>query len=52
MHNIVRKTLEIYLREKRLPTQADISAEHLKYLNEKSAIFVTLYLNGRVIASR
>lgn len=51
MINIVRKTLEIYLREKRLPTQGEFTTEDLAYTSQKNALFVTLFLDGKVIAS-
>lgn len=51
MHGLVRKTLEIYLREKRIITQPDLPPDVLPGLNQKEAVFVTLYHNGRVIAS-
>ena len=52
MFKFVRKTLETYLREKRLLTQSDLTSEDLPYLNEKNAAFVTLYFQGKVIASQ
>ncbi len=51
MHALVRKTLEIYINEKRIITQADIPANILAMMWKKEAVFVTLYYNGRVIAS-
>lgn len=51
MHTLVRKTLDTYLREKRVITQADIPPEVIPFLTQKDAVFVTLYHNGRVIAS-
>lgn len=50
MHEIARKTLEIYLAEKRIPTLSDF-ADTGTYSASKDAIFVTLYLHGKVIAS-
>lgn len=52
MLQLARKTLETYLKEKRLLTQSDFSSEDLPYLNEKNAIFVTLYYQWKVIASQ
>jgi hypothetical protein len=51
MHTLVRKTLEIYLREKRILTLTDFPAEASQYNALKDAVFVTLYYQGRVIAS-
>lgn len=51
MHSLVRKTLEIYLREKRIITQSDFPSDTTPHLVTKDAIFVTLYHEGRVIAS-
>lgn len=51
MYTLVRKTLEIYLKEKRVITHADFLSEILPHLNTKESVFVTLYHEGRVIAS-
>lgn len=58
MHTIVRKILEVYINEKRIPTPNDIGMESTdEYLKKKSTpaerdqVFVTLYANGKVIAS-
>ncbi len=51
MHNLVRKTLETYIREKRLITQSDFPADTIAMMWKKEAVFVTLYHDGRVIAS-
>jgi hypothetical protein len=51
MYNIVRTTLETYLRDKRVVTLSDISSDVSGYTSTKDAIFVTLYHEGRVIAS-
>lgn len=51
MHTLVRKTLETYINEKRIITQADISANVLAMMGKKESVFVTLYHDGRVIAS-
>lgn len=45
MFNIARKTLEIYLTEKRLASQNEMNSEDLAFLSEKKAIFVTLSQN-------
>ncbi len=51
MYTLVRKTLEIYLREKRIPTLSDIDPSLLEYTKSKMSVFVTLYYRGKVIAS-
>ncbi len=51
MYSLVRKTLEIYISEKRIITPADIPSDALVYQSRKDAVFVTLYQDGRVIAS-
>lgn len=51
MLSLVRKTLEIYLREKRLITQSDFPADIAEYFGHRDAVFVTLYHDGRVVAS-
>lgn len=51
MISLVRKTLEIYLGENRVITQSDFPADVGRYISTKDAVFVTLYADGRVIAS-
>jgi AMMECR1 domain-containing protein len=51
MHQLVRKTLETYLDEKRIITQSDIPADMLPMMSTRQSVFVTLYMDGRVIAS-
>ncbi len=51
MYSLVRKTLETYINEKRLIIQSDIPADVLSMMSKKDNVFVTLYYNGRVIAS-
>lgn len=51
MHTIARKTLETYLREKRILTLPELASDMQTYGDSKEAIFVTLYYQGRVIAS-
>ncbi len=51
MYSLVRKTLETYINEKRLITQSDIPTDVLPMMSQKDSVFVTLYYNGRVIAS-
>lgn len=52
MQNFVRKTLETYLRERRILTQGEFTADDIPYTKEKNAAFVTLYHDGKVIASQ
>jgi AMMECR1 domain-containing protein len=51
MFSIVRITLETYLREKRIITLSDITTDITPYISTKEAVFVTLYYEGRIIAS-
>lgn len=51
MFSLVRKTLEVYLREKRVITLSDIPQELMIFSSKKDAVFVTLYYQGKVIAS-
>jgi AMMECR1 domain-containing protein len=51
MYSLVRKTLEVYLREKRIITQSDFPPEILSHLQTRESVFVTLYSENRVIAS-
>jgi hypothetical protein len=51
MHTLVRKTLELYLREKRIITQSDFPPDVLTYIATQESVWVTLYSDNRVIAS-
>ena len=51
MYTLVRKTLEIYLREKRIITLSDIDKTLLEHTKTKMSVFITLYYQGKVIAS-
>lgn len=51
MYDLVRKTLDTYLREKRIITLSDFPSDATQYTTMKDAVFVTLYHEGRVIAS-
>ncbi len=51
MQELVRKTLEIYLREKRIIVLSEIPASVSQFSKTKDAVFVTLYFQGSVIAS-
>jgi hypothetical protein len=48
---IVRRTLEIYLTEKRVPVFSDFRADSIKYTNTKESVFVTIFYSGKIIAS-
>lgn len=48
---LVRSTLEIYLREKRIITQSEFPPDTLSEASSKDAVFITLYYEWRVIAS-
>lgn len=52
MHNIVKKTLEIYLREKRIITQSELNTDEISYINQKNSVFVTLYNDWKIVASQ
>lgn len=52
MNHLVRKTLEIYVKEKRIITQSDFDASYLGLIQQQNALFVTLYFDGKVIASQ
>lgn len=52
MISFVRKVLETYLRERRVLTAADFTADDLIFANTKNAVFITLYFQGKVIASQ
>lgn len=49
--SLVRKTLEIYLRENRIITQGEFPPDILFHAWLKESIFITLYYEWRVIAS-
>ena len=51
MHILVRKTLDTYIREKRIITLSEFPPEATEYMSLKDAVFVTLYLEWKVIAS-
>lgn len=51
MHSLVKKTLEIYINEKRIITQPDFPNDIVSMMWKKESVFVTLYHDGRVIAS-
>ncbi len=51
MYSLVRKTLEIYINEKRIITQSDFPSDVIGMMWKKESVFVTLYLDGRIIAS-
>jgi len=43
MIQLVRKTLDIYLREKRVVSQSDFTPDAQTYFTKKDSVFVTLY---------
>lgn len=51
MISLVRKTLETYLKEKRMPLHSEFSSEEIALASLKEALFITVYHNGSVIAS-
>lgn len=51
MHTLVRKTLQLYLTEKRIIVQSDFPSDITPHLVTKDSVFITLYYEGRVIAS-
>lgn len=51
MYQLVKKTLEAFINEKRIITQSDLSGDMQEFANKKDAVFVTLYFEWRVIAS-
>ncbi len=51
MHLLVRRALQTYLAEKRILSQADVESDMLKFTTQKDALFITLYLDQKVIAS-
>lgn len=52
MLSFARKTLEIYLKERRIITPAEFSTDDIPFTNTKDAVFVTLFLGEKVIASQ
>ena len=51
MYSLVRKTLEMYLREQKIITLSDFPPELSPFMKTKEGVFVTLYYEGKVIAS-
>ena len=51
MHHVARKILETYLGEKRIPTIEELDLSGSEHETTKQISFVTLYKNGKVIAS-
>lgn len=51
MYQLVKKTLESFINEKKIITQSDVPADMQNFFNKKDAVFVTLYFEWRVIAS-
>lgn len=51
MHQLVKKTLESFINDKKILASSDIPEEFKSFSSTKEAVFVSLYHNGRVIAS-
>ncbi len=51
MYTFVRIILETYLRDKRVVTLSEIEDTFLEHTKTKMSVFVTLYYQGKVIAS-
>lgn len=51
MHNIARKVVEIYLNEQKIPTIEELWLINNEHNSTKNISFVTLYKDGKVIAS-
>lgn len=51
MHNIARKVIEIYLNEQKIPTLEELGLSNSEHNNTKNISFVTLYKDGKIIAS-
>lgn len=51
MHNIARKVIEIYLNEQKIPTIEELWVTSNEHNNTKHISFVTIYKDGKIIAS-
>lgn len=51
MNKITRKIIETYLNEKRIPTLEELEIVWSSDINTKNLSFITLYKDGKVIAS-
>ncbi len=51
LQNAARKTLTTYLGESRIPALSEIGIAESEYARSKDPVFVTLYKDGKVIAS-
>ncbi len=51
MYRLARKALEIYIHEQRIITLTDFPPELSSHMSEKQSVFVTLYYEGKVVAS-
>jgi len=51
MHNIARKVVEIYLNEQKIPTIEELWLTNNEHNSTKNISFITLYKDGKVIAS-
>ena len=46
MHQLVKKTLESFINEKKILTTTDIPEELKEFASAKEAVFVTLYMSA------
>ncbi|USN59331.1 MAG: AMMECR1 domain-containing protein [Candidatus Peribacteria bacterium] len=51
MVELVKQIIEFYLKNGKEPTLNDLSGLEERYIQDKAALFVTLYLNGEVRGS-
>lgn len=51
MHNIAKKVIEVYLNEKKIPTLEELWLLSHEFNNTKYISFVTIYKEGKIIAS-
>lgn len=51
MHNIAKKVIEIYLNEQKIPTIEELWLTNNEHNNTKIISFVTIYKDGKIIAS-
>lgn len=51
MHKIARRIIETYLVDKKIPTPEELGLAGSEHEKTKNLVFVTLYRNGKVIAS-
>lgn len=51
MHQSVRKAIETYLKEGRVPALEEIGLSETEYARSKEPVFVTFYKDGKVVGS-